>query len=227
MIQLKKNYIVLFSLAAIFISCQDNNKQAKQKDLPFPKVLDTSFRAKAYLDFFDSRVDFNYAYYYIYYIGPRKKTIYVNDILHWSESRTKDKKAEVKEHFYYSSEQELKLSEESKIQIEFDRNVKLHKHMPVLITNLEDQAINIGNEFHLDIVLEAKDSFQHWQKIQKLPIVGCGTGLKLMKLAPNECILTFSPILKGNFKTKLRFNMGKSISKEFVANIQYDWFHIK
>lgn len=78
--------------------------------------------------------------------------------------------------------------------------------------------------YHIPIVLEAKDSLNNWLPIENVYAYFCGVGVDKVFLPPNEIAVTSVIIYKGNYETDLRLRLGENLSKPFKGQINYTQF---
>lgn len=89
----------------------------------------------------------------------------------------------------------------------------------VLLKNSDRDTIVIGYGDQVPLIMEARDSVGKWQPIQQRFIYYCSTGLSLIYLPPQECVVTLAPVYKGSYETELRLKLGNNYSKPFKGMI--------
>lgn len=162
------------------------------------------------------------------YIGELKDTIVINTKLQYDYDWTPFDT-------HYNRNTIFKDAKEAKINIIVNTKQDLHtsgnefynvyEYIPVLIKNLENDTIIIGETDYIPIRLEAKNENNEWKLINDYFTSFCGTGINPILLYPNHVVLTnFELPKEGNFPTKLRIKLGQNYSKEFNGIIQKSWF---
>lgn len=109
----------------------------------------------------------------------------------------------------------------------YDSKYKFSKAYPVIIKNQEIDTVTISLNYHIPVVLEAKDSLNDWQPIENVHAYFCGVGVDRVFLPPNEIAVTSVIIYKGDYKTDLRLRLGENLSKPFKGQINYSQFEME
>jgi len=247
--QLKMRQIQLSVLISMLfiISCYTENKKdviTENQSKPFPVVIDT-VRIGKFLNLTEDYTPtwLSTSNYNLFYIGEKKDTIYLSKSIYlistpppppvYSPS-TKNKKStktepinKFKGYFIdWDKENNFRSWTQCKVNIEFDTSNKVANFFPLMITNPNKDTITIGYDRHIPLKIEAIDSNGKWKPIQQIHKNMCGVGVNSIILPPNECLITLAPTFKGNYKTKMRFIIGKNQSKHFYGSINYSQFKI-
>jgi hypothetical protein len=93
------------------------------------------------------------------------------------------------------------------------------KSYPVFIKNMSTKNLQIGIGDILHMKTEAKDSTGNWREIESDFMYFCGTGLRRLRLKPNEIVVTALRQNYGRFKTKFRIRFGNSQHKIYSNEI--------
>lgn len=229
--------ILIFGVACFFSSCLS---QVDEKELEkFPVIIDSSNVSAKINDWSKYQLDkFSTSKYQIFYIGKKTDTIILDAFLNVSGfPRSEDsngfydrpevqRKLAIYKKYYleWGVNSDFKNWKECKLKIEFDTAQIIENSIPVLLSSLEFDTVEIGYGYFLPLIIEAKDSLGKWQSIQEPFISGCSNGIGNFILPPNEQFLTYVPILNGEYSTELRFKLGKNYSASFHGFIQYSWF---
>ncbi len=233
--------LIFFIVTILLSSCQlDKQKPDKQKKVeerknlkPFPKILDTIGIGK-FLHFDENT---NYTWlttsdYNFFFIGKVRDTIFSYPItklflppeIKKSKSQTKYENLFKKYYVDWEDNREYKYCEQTEVEIQVDTTSISTDFYPTLLINKDKDTILIGSGNHIRIIMEAIDTTGNWKPIQKRFIYMCGVGISSVVLPPNECVLTFAPIFKGNYKTQLRLRLGENYSNTFYGSINYRQF---
>jgi hypothetical protein len=95
-----------------------------------------------------------------------------------------------------------------------------YKCYPVILKNISDTTIQIGDGNFCRLEIDAKNQAGEWQTIEEHIRYECGNGLNGIILPKNEIAIFAAPIYTGNFKTKLRLRFyGSAVSNEFDGKI--------
>ena len=165
------------------------------------------------------------------YIGELKDTIVINTELQYDYDWTPFDA-------HYNRNTIFKDTKEAKVDIIVNTKQDLHtsgneyynvyEYIPVLIKNLENDTIIIGETDYIPIFLEAKNENNEWKLIDDYFASFCGTGIHPILLYPNHVVLTnFELPKEGDYYTKLRVKLGQNYSKEFSGIIDKSWFEDK
>lgn len=177
------------------------------------------------------------ANYMIYYIGPKKDTLFMYPLLGFYDSspndesdykvETEDYKNPNEAYFVDFFEKSYKKATDLTTEIRVDTTKQIGNSYPVYLTNKSIDTSFVGFGERLPLILEAIDSTGKWKPIQERFVYMCGTGLTSIILPPNEMVVTFVPIFKGNYKTKLRISDGQNHSQSFEGKLFYTQFERK
>ncbi|MGB1121172.1 MAG: hypothetical protein ACPG3Z_04190 [Saprospiraceae bacterium] len=137
-------------------------------------------------------------------------------------------------------ERKFNYSEGSKMEVKVDTSTIVKKYdycfasefifakaYPVIIKNQEIDTIIISLNYHIPLVLEAKDSLNDWRPIERVHAYFCGTGVDRVFLPPNEIAVTSVIIYQGDYETDLRLRLGENLSKPFKGQINYSQFEVE
>lgn len=177
------------------------------------------------------------ANYEIFYIGPKKDTLFMYPLLGFLYPPPPPSEHEGEYTFdleVYTNpnesylvdffEKSYRRTADSKTEIRVDTTARIGNAYPVYLTNKSVDTIAIGFGERIPLILEAIDSTGTWKPIQKRFFYMCGTGLSTVILPPKEIAVTFVPIFSGNYKTKLRVTDGNNHSQPFEGNLFYTQF---
>ena len=142
------------------------------------------------------------------------------------------------EYFIEYPSEEIILNDSAIIDIKVDasstiRNIDLSTFQdltysftayPVIIENNSYNHVKIGAGAYLNLILEAKNQYGHWQSIEKHFKYGCGFGLRTIVLPSNEVALTSVQVFQGEFETQFRLRLGKNYSNVFTGYINLNQF---
>ncbi len=237
---MKRNDI-LFLLAILSGACHSENSGFSKKAQliePFPILIDSTKSDGLDLsEAYENATWLTTSQYGIYYIGLKSDTLFLNPfigspvppILEDTNQQNVIAYRTEASHFkkYYIDwleEVDYPYAEESEIQIRVDSSKSIYNALPVWLTNLDVDTVLIGYGTHIPLVLEAMDSIGTWIPIQEPFVYFCGVGVNSIFLPPNESVITFAPIFKGDFKTKLRLALGAHHSDPFDGFINYRQF---
>ena len=243
MTKINLHSVIFFLL--ISISCETpQNKDVeikKEKTFIFPKVIDPLVGKEIK---FASESWINYGDHNPYYFGKTSDTINVERSIRPFKPRlispgddTMKVTSEIQKGKYdnyfldWMDRRDFKDRDSVKLLIKFDTtqfiNNNRRKSFPVIIQNKSNDTIYIGYGDQIPIITEGKTKNGEWKPIEKRYIYGCGVGLHLIILPPNEVVVTSELVYSGNFKTKLRIRMGDSYSDEFNGEINLSQFESK
>lgn len=163
------------------------------------------------------------------YIGVLKDTIVINTQLQYDyDWKPSDIHYDLNIIFEDTKNAKVDIFVNSKQDLNTTGKESKYEFIPVLIKNLENDTIIIGETDYIPIILEAKDDNNEWKPIDGYFGYFCGTGIYPILLYPNHVVLTnFELPKKGDFSTKLRVKLGQNYSKEFGGIIQKSWFENK
>lgn len=184
---------------------------------------------------FDPEEAFSYADYDILYIGKLKDTLPVSHRIYFylsmelppgSDGLPQKRKPGDWEKYYvdWLSDKKYRHWHWAKIGIRIDTAVMIDQSYPVLLTNLQNDTIEIGYGNVLPLIMEARDSSGKWRPIEERFIYSCGNGIGTIILPPGEVVLSTAPILQGNYQTEFRLTIGKNRSRPFRGRIDYGKF---
>lgn len=230
--------IACIIISGIFLFCSCHTVKDKFVQDPFPLILDTTGIEINQFSFDDSKPTLQItSKYRPYYIGSIKDTIYPDPFINFSplppplkmKGSKKNNIKEIENSFkkYYiewTEKTSFKNWTQAKVELRIDTALKMSKLYPLLLINKDVDTCLIGYGNYIPIMMEALDSTQNWQPIQKVFIYQCGVGIGSIILPPHECLLTFAPIFNGSYKTKLRVAIGNNHSEPFDGSITYGQF---
>lgn len=226
-------------LLLLCLGCQSEKGKVLLVD-KFPVIVDTIGLSKTNFIFeSDDERWMTEANYEIYYIGPKKDTLFMYPLLGFiyppppppghegdytfdSGDYTNPYESYLVDFF----EKSYRRAADSKTEIRVDTTARIGNAFPVYLTNKSADTIAIGFGERIPILLEALDSTGTWKPIQERFYYMCGTGLSTVILPPNEIAVTFVPIFNGNYKTKLRVTNGSNHSKPFEGHLFYTQFQL-
>lgn len=110
------------------------------------------------------------------------------------------------------------------LDFRYDLESYFAKAHPVFIKNKEVDTVIISLNYHIPVILEAKDSLNNWLPIENVYAYFCGVGVDRVFLPPNEIAVTSVIIYKGDYETDLRLRLGNNLSKPFKGQINYTQF---
>ena len=174
----------------------------------------------------------------VQYLGPYKDTIRLQSISNLGSAIGDNKvliEGSNKNDFAYFTNGKLKvifdpLNRTTLEEYEWwtkNKEYKYYKAFPIIISNESDSITIVGYGYNIPIILEALDKDKVWKPVEMRYIYDCGVGLEYILLKPNEILCVLAPIYKGNFKTKLRYRLGNSMSPEFTGKISAKQFDFK
>lgn len=177
----------------------------------------------------------SWSHYLIYYIGIAKDTIiasFGNEGYYSPTTKVWDKNfINFEGTIYlkspliqYNFKRHSLIKERFNLTVEIDTLNSINNLYPVLISNKHSDTLFFKLGSYLDIVMEAKDSIGNWKSIEQANFYSCGIGLPNIILPPQNYILTFAPIYKGNYKTEMRLRFGDNYSKTWFGRINYGQF---
>ena len=169
------------------------------------------------------------------YLGPYKDTILLSRIEDWRTpigDNTVPIDDSLNRHYPRYEDVDLKIIFDPSKQVtleeyessEKEKGYKYYKAYPIVITNETDSVTIVGYGFNVPVILEALDKDKTWKPVEMEYRYLCGNGLEYILLKPREMVCVLAPIYTGEFKTKLRYRLGNSLSKEFVGYISRDLF---
>lgn len=104
-------------------------------------------------------------------------------------------------------------------------NNQLVSSYPVYLYNLSKEAVYIGKNDHLNIILEAKDTTGLWHEIEFLPTSFSEEKLDLILLPENYFAVSSCFIYSGDFETEMRITFDTKNSRKsniFRGSINYE-----
>lgn len=107
------------------------------------------------------------------------------------------------------------------------RSYRYYRAYAVILENNGEDTVAIGyyqSSLRLRLIAEAKDSLGTWKPIEERVMYGCGNGLDMIALPPNEIAVSSIFRFSGPFHTKLRLRMDETYSNEISATINYSQF---
>lgn len=238
---------ILFAVL-LNVGCNTSKKEITietDESLAFPVLVDTSWvKESLEYDRVKNPTWLTFSDYKFCFIGETKDTIYLTtsiDIYTHMPPQIRDsKKTSVDDTVATNSEtpykkycinsgekRSYKEWTQSNIEVIVGTKNIFYNFYPIILTNRGLDTTLIGNDRHIPLIMEAKDSLGKWKPIQKQFVASCGTGVGLFILPPKECVLTFAPIFEGNYKTQLRLTIGNNHSKPFDGFINLSQFESK
>jgi len=95
---------------------------------------------------------------------------------------------------------------------------------PLIIENISNSFVAATYDNFVPLSTEAKTKEGQWQSITYPVQIFCGTGIYSHPVFPNEILITSIPVFEGSMKTKIRFKIQDSLSKEFSVNLDDNIF---
>lgn len=236
-----KQLLLLFVFFTFFGCQSEKSKRSLNKITEnfYPVLIDTIGINKTNFIFeSDDERWMTEANYAIYYIGPKKDTLFMYPLLGFiypppppppghegdytfdSGDYTNPNESYLVDFF----EKSYRRAADSKTEIRVDTTARIGNAFTVYLTNKSADTIAIGFGERIPLLLEALDSTGTWKPIQERFYYMCGTGLSTVILPPNEIAITFVPIFKGNYKTKLRLTDSSNHSQPFEGHLFYTQF---
>ncbi len=108
------------------------------------------------------------------------------------------------------------------------KKIKIDKSYPILLynTSIKD-TVKIGEDYHINLILEAQNKAGEWQAIERPFVYSCGHVLGYIILPPQNAALTSAIIFEGDFETQLRLKMDSLYSSTFRGRIDVGQFKRK
>ncbi|ULQ55842.1 hypothetical protein KJS94_14425 [Flavihumibacter rivuli] len=174
----------------------------------------------------------------VQYLGPFKDTITIEPIPDKSVAIGDNKVLiddTVRNKYAYYTNGKLKISIDPLTHVTLEEyewwskkpEYKYYKANPIIIHNETDSTTIVGYGYTIPIVLEALDIDKVWKPVEIRYIYDCGIGLEYILLKPKDIMCVLAPVYGGDFKTKLRYKLGNSLSSEFVGQISRRQFDFK
>lgn len=174
---------------------------------------------------------------HVQYLGPNKDTILLgrlNDLRTAIGENKVSIEEDVRQYSHYEHGRlKIVVDPSKRVTMEEyewwtkERGYKYYKAYPILISSKTDSTTIVGYGQNIPIILEALDKDGWWKPIETEYRYGCGVGLEYILLKPREVLCVLAPIYTGEFKTKLRYRLGDSISAAFVGHISRSQFEFK
>ncbi len=235
-----KQLLMLF-IFFTFLGCQSEKSKISLNDKNEnfdPVLIDTIGLNKTNFIFEgDDEQWMTEANYMIYYIGRKKDTLFMYPLLgiydpppgHEDDYTIDSEDYKNPNEVYFADffEKPHKKAADLITEIRVDTTTRIGNNFPVYLTNKSTDTSFVGFGERLPLILEAIDSTGNWRPIQKRFVYMCGTGLTSIMLPPNEMVVTFVPVFKGNYKTKLRITDGNNHSQSFEGKLFYTQFERK
>lgn len=195
----------------------------------FPVILDTfsshpQLKIYTKLNLWERRVQ---------YIGPVIDTITIKHIIDPYEMiknhsvYLEDEDTLMSKKYSFSQHEKLEIKVNNKKNVTLEETdwagtkemVRYYKSYPIIITNLTDSMVIVGDGYSIPIAMESLDKNRNWQLIERHYLHFCGTGQASIFLLPREFMCVLGPVYVGRGKTKLRYRMGKWVSNEFSGKM--------
>lgn len=88
----------------------------------------------------------------------------------------------------------------------------------LLVNTTSEEKWFQASDSRLYLVQEARDSDGNWYFIEGFPSSGCGNSRHRVRLGPNEYWEFSAPRYQGDFKTKIRFRLGRTPEEIIYSN---------
>lgn len=238
---------LLISLMMTFVCCQVQPEKA-ESDLRLPTaskvpvIYDTSEVAQHMVFGYDfdktwlSTAEYTYAY-----IGEYADTIFIDyhlayiqmspphplppsDSLSNQTRQTDLSKSYKKSKYYFQRGLGFKHWSKADFEITVDTSTIIEGGFPIMIRNLDKDSAAVAYGSHIPLIMQAKDTAGVWKPIERRFVYGCGVGLGTLVLPPDEIVLSFAPVQKGNFETELRLALDSCFSNTFRGSINLRQF---
>lgn len=237
--------IFLFSLiiSTLLFGCNNYENSSINKMIIIDSIGNTSSNMLAESN------GVNIENYEINYIGVKKDTIYINpnfritppppspplpelskglrDTLELISKNYQRKKNNIDKHIFNIKDIEnIRTIYYDTISIFVDTTQIISKNnykaYPVIIENIKSDTLIIGNSYSDRISGELEAIFPDgkWRAITDNYWHGLPVDYQII-LLKNEIIITSLFVYDGEYKTRLRFRVGKNYSNEFISNISY------
>jgi hypothetical protein len=229
--------IIILSVFFVLLGCEtDHKKQSAKEEMilsKFPLLLNLDkVDIKPFLENEENPTWISTGYYRCFYMGKQSDTVaLVSNSFRTLASLKKGKKRNIpyqnpfEKYCILGAEQDCYSSGmNTLIEIQANTSIISKNSFPVLIRNHNKDTVSIGYGAQIQMTMEAIDNLGKWKPIQEKYKYTCGLGIGTIILPPNEILITFAPIYKGNYKTQLRLALGNNKSKPFAGNINYRQF---